>query len=335
VGVVESALTASDISFPVALRGTGAVQIHASVFASGAKVGETVLAVHGLAGTGFTFRPLADAIFADRTLKTKIARVVAIDMPWHGDSGLPANLPNGAKFGDLAIEDNVSVIIQSIMTLKALNLAPTIAIGHSMGGLEVQVAQQALLAQGSSFAKLGIRGVVLLAPVPPHGLPWVYQSFAPPATQLIVTDPAAGTYLAYTPEVVASATYLSRATGTLVPNAPTTAQALANDYVGPEPLIAGAELVEATLPLPTGGTITLQRPSVAPGAFALTNGTLTAVVSFNNDIFLVPSELKGLYEYLTGDSKDVLYVPVVAADAVHGMYLSNPKGMLAAIRCMY
>ena len=52
-------------------------------------------------------------------------------------------------------------------------------------------------------------------------------------------------------------------------------------YVGPEPLATVSQLVEATVPLPDGGSFTLQRPTVSGGAFALKLGTPLAVVSFS------------------------------------------------------
>jgi len=83
-GTTESAVTAGDLSFPVTVRGTGAATIVAHVFENPTHRGAVnLLAVHGLAETGFIFEPLAQAIFADRTLGLAVRRVIAIDLRGH------------------------------------------------------------------------------------------------------------------------------------------------------------------------------------------------------------------------------------------------------------
>jgi hypothetical protein len=74
---------------------------------------------------------------------------------------------------------------------------------------------------------------------------------------------------------------------------------------------------------------------VNAGALSLRNGTLTSLVSFSQDILVPAADLGSLYEYLTGETRDVLYRPVSTADAVHGMFISNPTGLLDAIRPMF
>jgi pimeloyl-ACP methyl ester carboxylesterase len=334
VAVAESELTPESLKFPVTLRGTGQVTINATIYRNPrARSGANVLAVHGLSETGFTFRPLAETIFADRRLSSRVKNVIGIDMPGHGDSGFPSNLPNGARFGELTIDDNVSVVIQSLDFLRQKRLNPRIVIGHSMGGLEVQATQQALLAQGSSFAHKGVFGALLLAPVPPHGQQWTQP---PPAdlTPLLVNDPVLGTFLQLPPQVFIQQAF-GTLTGTLPANAPTPEEVVAGRYVGPEPLATVLQLVEATVPLPGGGTITLQRPTVNAGAFSIRNGTIASVVSFSQDPLVPAGDLDDLYRHLTGDSRNLLYRAVTADDAVHAMYISNPEGMLDAIRSMF
>jgi pimeloyl-ACP methyl ester carboxylesterase len=334
ISIAESDLTVESVKFTVSLRGTGQVAINATVYRNPrARSGANVLAVHGLSETGFTYRPLAETIFSDRRLSSRVKNVIGIDMPGHGDSGFPTNLPGGARFGELTIDDNVSVIVQSLDILRQKRLAPRILIGHSMGGLEVQATQQALLNQGSSLARHGVFGVVLLAPVPPHAQQW-NQPVTGDLSPFIVTDPALGSYLLVPPPVFIAQAF-GTLSGTIALNAPTPAEVAAERYVGPEPLTTVFQLVEATVPLPDGSTVTLQRPTVNAGAFSFRNGTLASVVSFSQD-FLVPAgDLDDLYAHLTGDTRGLFYKPVTADDAVHAMYISNPEGMLDAIRSMF
>jgi pimeloyl-ACP methyl ester carboxylesterase len=325
-----SALSPSDVVFSAAVRGTGTASIHAHVYTNpSCPSGTNVLAVPGLGNTGFAFAPLVEAIFEDRVLQHVVHNVVALDFPGHGDSSFPSSLPDGLRFGDLAIEDYVGVVLQAIGALSQKGLAPRVILGHSMGGLEVQVAQQFLLAQGSSFAKVGISAAILLAPVPAHGLPWVRPPSGDP-TPYLVNDPTLGTYLSLPPQVWIPFAF-TNTSGQVASDAPTVAQVVAGRYLGPEPLNVLLELTEASVPLPDGGTFTFQRPSVSAGILAPSQGTVTTVVSFSEDTLVPAPNLQPLYEYLTGDTKDFLYRPVIATDAVHAMVISNPAGMLDAI----
>jgi len=331
-GSTASAITSGALSFPVTVRGTGAATIAAHVFENPTHRGVVnVLAVHGLSETGFIFGPLAQTIFADRALGLTVRRIVAIDLPGHGDSSDPTNLPEGVNFGDLTIEDETSVVIQSIDALRKLGVAASAIVAHSMGGLEVQLAQQELLDQGSSLAAHGIFGAALLAPVPVANVPWV-----PPQSDLsafIVADPVLGTYVQLTPAAFIALAF-STTSGTVATDAPTAAEVQAAGYVGAEPLSSVLELIGASVPAPDGGTVTLQRPSAKAGSLGAEHGTLTTIASFSEDV-LVPAQYLGpLYEYLTGDKHDRLYKPVVAPDAVHEMLISNPGGLLDAIRPM-
>jgi len=325
------ALQTSEVTFPVAVRGTGTATIHAVIYQNNAiATGETALAVHGFTETGTNWDQLSAALFADKLVGKKLKRVVAIDFIGHGNSGFPQNLPNGT-FGQLTIEDNVIVLVQSIVALGARQLAPKTIIGHSMGGLAIQAAQQALLSQNSSLAALGINKAVLLAPVPPRDRPWV----RPPSgdvTPFLVTDPVLGTYLSLPPGVGGGFVTLA---GTVVPNAPTNEQIVARGYLGIEPFVTAAQLGGAPIPLPTGGSFVLPLPAVSAGAFAPQRGTLLALVSFSQDVLVPAVNLPDLYSYLTGDTSQRLYVPIVASDAVHSMFVSNPTGMLASVRALF
>jgi pimeloyl-ACP methyl ester carboxylesterase len=318
----------ADYSFNVSLRGTGSATIHASIFnnpqANHGVV--TIMAVHGLAERATMFAPLADAIFADAGLNAAVKRIVSIDMVAHGDSSAPT-LPGGLLFSNLAIEDNISVVIQAIDALRAANMGPQVIMGHSMGGLAVQGAQEALLAQGSSLAKHGVYGAILIAAVPNRGSVW-HQPPAVDVTPFLVNDPVLGLILdlpaAAGPSTGAFATLSSGGTA-LVPNVPSVATFVINDWIGPEPITT---LVELT------GSNPATRPYARPNAFALQNATVLTVLSFSQDVLTPAVDQGALYTYLTGlpSTGATLYRPIVAADAVHSMYISNPTGLIAALK---
>lgn len=332
VGSTASAIgTSDDVVFDVSLRGTGTSTIHAHVFDNPSQRGVVnVLAVHGLVNTGFVYGPLAQAIFSDALLGGVVRRVLAIDLPGHGDSTFPENLPDGAKFGDLLIEDNAGVVLQSIDALRRRGLPTPIVFAHSMGGLAIQTVQQQLLAARSSLAAHGVVGAVLLAPVPPHGRPWT----VPPTGDLapfLVTDPVLGTYVQI-PAAAFVPLAFTTTTGQIASNAPTPDEVTAGRYLGPEPISTLSELVEAAVPLPDGGSVTLQRPTIEQGAFAPQHGTVLSIVSFSEDTLVPAADLGPLYEYLTGDSRDRLYHEVTAPDAVHEMLVSDPTPIVRAIQ---
>ncbi len=321
-----AAPTHEDLSFNVSLRGTGSVSIHADVFDNSPKHGLlTILAVHGLSERGSMFGPLASAIFADRTLGAVVKRIIAIDMPAHGESGVPT-LPSPLLFQDLLIEDNTSVVLQSIDILRGLHEGPQIILGHSMGGLEVQASQETLLAQNSSLAKHGVVGAVLVDAVPARGTQWTQPVEPANLADFIVTDPVLGTIL----DLPAAAGQLTGAfttlSGAIVPDAPSQATFVANDWIGPEPITTLLEL--------TGTSAPLWRPFVRQNAFAIRNGTILSVVSGSQDILTPQIDQPLLYTYLTGLSSTglTLYRPIVADDAVHSMFISNPTGLLEALR---
>jgi pimeloyl-ACP methyl ester carboxylesterase len=313
----------SDVYFPVSVRGTGSATIHANVYNNPARRGvTTILAVHGLTGTGNIWKPLTDALFADATLGKVVKRVVAIDLIGHGESSVPSTLPAGVRFQDLTIEDNVSVVIQSIDYLRSHSLGAQVIVGHSMGGLAIQSAQEVLLAANSSLSKHGVLGAILISPVPNRGSVWTQPPPSDP-TPYLVTTPQLGTYLDLPPAVAQQAATWRNLAGVVVPNVPSVQTIDQNDWVGIEPITTAIEL--------TGTTAPLWRPTARANAFANRNGTVLSVISMSQDILTPAADQDDLYLYLTGSSGP-LYRPVVAADAVHGMLMSNPTGLISAIR---
>ena len=325
------------ISFNVSLRGTGSATIHAEVYDNPA--GEhgqlSILAVHGLAERGSMFQPLAAAVFSDNELTNRVRRIIAIDLPAHGLSSVPT-LPSPLQFGNLLIEDNASVVIQAIDILNAQGLGPQWIMGHSMGGLTVQLVQEMLLAQGSSLAQHGVSQATLISAVPARGTAWT-RFPSPDLTPFIQHDPVLGTILALPTAACGNTGAFTTLSGTLVPNTPTPQMCVANDWMSIEPITTVAELVGTFCqgnpddPNSTG----LCRPFVRQNAFSRANATKLMVLSFSQDVLTPFVDQAGLYTYLTGIASDqgpTLYRPTVAADAVHSTYIADPAEVVSAIR---
>ncbi len=331
VAGAAEALRERSLDFEVDIRETGRATIHATVYTSSwPSTGATALAIPGLSETGKVFEPLSRAIFADLKLRRQIDRVIALDLVGRGESSAPRDLPDGPRFGELTIEDNVSVVVQAITALRKRGLAPRLIVGHSMGGLAVQSAQQSLLEQGSSLAELGILRAILIAPVPPHDQPWATGSAAD-VSALIKESDELGSYLELTPEAFIAQAY-SRLDGELASNAPQPAEVEEAGYVAREPLVTLFQLLETPVEQPDGSTQVIPRPTVDAEAFAPRHGTRLTLLGFSQDVLVPSATLGDLYTYLTGRPEDTGYRHVVADDAVHNTFTSNPDGVTAALK---
>lgn len=319
LGLSAQASAQSEVCFDVALRG-GTSEVCADVHSNWrAPFGATVLAVHGFTETAATFGPLAQAIFGDPVLRFVVKRVIAIDLPGHGDSEAPIGLPAG-KFGELTLQDNVSVVIQAIDTLRSRGMGARVLMGHSMGGLTVAGVQEALLAAGSSLAQHGVTRAILLAPVPVLSVSWTQ----PPPSELgafVVDDPDLGQYLDLPPELAQLGGGFTTTAGTLVSGTPSVEEMA--DYVGWEPIVTTLQLVGQVQGLP--------RLDAREGAFALRRGTVLSVLGFSEDVLTPADDLDELYEHLIG-RQGLLFRRVEGDEAVHGMFISDPEGVAEVLR---
>ena len=335
VALVASAASAQqDIAFPAGVTG-GSTTISMTVYenANASPLAATVLAVHGFTETAKSWVPLKDALFSYPQTKQRVKRFIALDLTGHGKSPIPDLSPNNL-FGNLTIYDNVGVIIQAIDYLRSQGMGPRVVMGHSMGGLELQSAQETLLSQGSSLAKHGVLRAILMAPVPVANI----SAWMPAATTLpdsyyrydagtyIVLDGPGSVYgggfttLDFFPGPCNppdnSRSITPAACAFLAPGA-------TDGLIGAEPSVTTAQLVGLLADPPYN----LPRPSARKGAFALRNGTVMSVIGFSQDV-LTPAALQpALYQHLLG-RQGLLYHEIVANDAVHSMFITNPVGML-------
>jgi pimeloyl-ACP methyl ester carboxylesterase len=308
------------LCFDVALAG-GSNEVCADVHQNPrAPLGVTILAIHGFTETAKVFEPLANAIFADRLLRFTVKRVIALDLPGHGMSEAPVGLPN-ALFGELTLHDNVSVVIQAIDTLRARGVGPRVIMGHSMGGLAIQGAQEALLGAGSSLAAHGVQRAVLIAPVPALEATWTQPAGADLTPFIVMDDAALGPYLDLSPEAAMFGGGYTTTSGVLASNTPSVEEIA--DTVGWEPLTTTLQLVGQAQGLP--------RLSAREGAFALRRGTLLSVIGFSEDVLTPADDLDDLYEHLLG-REGFRYFRIEGPDAVHNMFIADPVGMLSAVR---
>jgi pimeloyl-ACP methyl ester carboxylesterase len=325
----------SQEAIQVTVRGS-AVTVYADVYENPSPftlpTADTILAVPGFTETGKSWQPFVEALFDHPLLKFGIERVITLDFPGHGASPkAPAGAPFN-RFGDLFIEDNADILIQVLTALKSRGLAVEVVMGHSMGGLEIQSAQEKLLAQNSSLAKRGVFRAILIASVPNAGVAWSVPPSSSPPT---VTEPTLGTYIVLSPATAQAGGFL-KASSLIPPAVPTILcydgfgppciGGVPPEFVGQEPLFIGAQLVGSDLPPPFPPIP--DRPFARQGAFHPIHGTLLTVIGFQEDALTPASVQLPLYQYLVGSSTRFLYRLVDTPDSVHAMQILNPEGLL-------
>jgi pimeloyl-ACP methyl ester carboxylesterase len=281
---------------------------------------ETILAIHGATGAASNWEPFADAIFASPRQGTPVCRLVAVDLPGHGGS----SLPRGMLFGDLTLHDYVTAILATFDRLDDFGIRPTTLMGHSQGGMVVQLVQQELVDHGRNLrSAFNVKHAVLMASVGPRALPWAFVEGGTAGAALspfITYSPSLGAHF-YIPPSFWPLLVFSTPTGALASNAPSADAIAAHGWDSPEPLAALGELL---------GVPPLARPDVDPGIFAGEFGTSLDVVAFANDAIIHPDESEMLHTYLTGEDASSGFTVVPGADAVHGALVSEPDALLAA-----
>ncbi len=206
--------------------------------------------------------------------------------------------------------------------LEGRGVETTTLIGHSLGGAVVLLAQQSLVAAGTNLRDAyGVKRLVGLAPGAwPQGIPCAIcqnPQLSAALGQYAIVDPVLGPVFELPPPVWLGFVF-SEPDGTLVADAPTAAQVVALGYDSAESLTATEEDLGAPTPLDAG-------------IFRGELGTKLDVVSFQNDTLVPPPEGEALYQYLTGESPGDGWTLIDGADAVHGMPISDPAAMVAAL----
>lgn len=283
--------------------------------------GAVMVGIPGGTRTSFNYRRLTQSMFSSSELKHEVRLFIALDKPGHGDSGLPP----GEQLGDMTMEDNTAAVLASLEQISELGITIDAMIGHSMGGLVVQMVQRDLLAQGTSLRdEYGVESAILVASALPAAIPHP-NGAAQEAGFEAFTDPETNVF--YLPEVLWAGFHYTNVEGDLVDGAPTVEEIVTERYNSGESDTAIDQLLIA-------------QPSVPAGIFADSNGTEVAVIGFEYDFLLPPHVMRALYTHSTGEDPDALdssYTPVVGVDALHDMLTFRPEaafpGMCKVMSC--
>lgn len=323
----------------VELRPGVTVDIHLSVFVNEENPcrKRTSFAIPGLVHTAATWEPFVKALFegvSEEDDDDAVCRVVAVDLPGHGESSLPTG---DLLFGDLLLDDYVTALITTLERLRAdFNIRPRTIMAHSQGGLLVQMVQQRLIDQGTNLRRaFKIRKAVLISSVAPVETPFFLAESGLAAQILspflVVDNSSLGLHFSIPAENWRLIFFTNFAAplqeAGLVPGAPTAAEIQANGWNARAPLLASLQLIGAT---------PLVRPTVDAGIFAGGNddengGTELNVITYDNDILILSQENQALYEYLTGDVTLSGLVVITDPNAVHDLQLSDPNLLLTVI----
>lgn len=312
----------------VKVRGSQ-VQVAATVVSSssGGTRGETMLILNGTAQNSNTFLPLAQSVVSGSG--TRVSRVVLLDYPGHGASGFPTPGRGGLLYGSLTVDDYTTILIGALQQLKTLNMAPTMLLGHSLGAEVMMLAQNRLIATGTNLRKsFGIKSALFLVPDIPAPLQWAAIDAGGAdglATAFGRVDPNLGPVfdLATTPGGPDTWVFLwfGDFNGNIVPGAPTSAQALASGFVS----IESGGMVGQLVGLPTTpGGPRAPRPPISPNIFSPNQGTTTIVIGLNQETLYLPQEHQAVYEFITGDTSDSLFIFGQNPLFVHDLHLLAP-----------
>jgi pimeloyl-ACP methyl ester carboxylesterase len=329
-GVSDTAaagIPAFNLRFNIQLRDNVSVNMGAIILINPRhfRDGRTILVLNGTAQTANTFRPLAETLLSDET-GTKVAAMILLNYPGHGNSGLPV----GIRFGDLTVNDYVTSLIESLNRLSNFPpfLRPDTLLGHSLGAEIIQLAQNRLVSQGTSLrARFGVKSAVFLVPDIAAPLQWDFTNRAGDiltSLGLVQNDPQLGPILVAPPPIWVALFYANNA-GMIIPTATTPDEAVAKGFISIDSATMGGELL---------GLPPFTRPTLNPGIFAPARGTIAGTITFEQDagLYIIPTEHRALHNFITGDSSGDLFFLVNGPDTVHNLHVIRPSALVSQIK---
>ena len=302
--------------------------IHLKVFVNeDISYGKTVFAIPGWTHTAETWAQFAEEVFKVRDdygcfYNTKY--IVAIDLPGHGKS----NISPDSALPMLSFNDYATATIAAIGRLKTdIGMNIKTIIGHSQGGLILQLVQQKLKPEGG-LRKLGIRKAILLAPVVPQEIKWNFLDQFDPmafAGNFLVQDKG---YFLLPEQVWIPFFFTNAQTGMIAEKAPIAEDVVLKGYNTLEPLYSSLELVGYNMQLQPDNNM---RPSINPGIFSLFSLVDMQMICYTQDTLVTTSECIELFKYLKKPYSTGSLTIINENDAVHDIHISNPSVVVEKI----
>lgn len=282
---------------------------------------KTVYLIHGFAHNASSFKPLIYYILSK--YKNTISKIYAIDIPGHGMS---FDSFNSNIFGTLNLKDHVDANLQVLDYLTSANVSENqeninYIIGHSLGGMILQMSEQRLKQGSSLMEKYGVEGVMLIASTLPDGIPWDFAEsgeFLKTMLPLIDKDENLGLYAC-----VGDQTFRD----VFLPGVPE--DIVTNDDIDTirsrESIWPGMEMGGYTL-LPN----IFRRPIIDENIFA---NYRIASVSYENDSLLTRIELETLHEHLGGETDNFHHI--TDGYPVHDGFYITPRSLRSALNYLF
>jgi len=327
---VMAQTTSSVVKFKVKVRNNTTIEMGATVIynPTSQRKTNTILVLNGTSQTSTNFKDLAESVLAS---DANVSRMILLDYPGHGNSGFPVG---DTKFGDLNMDDYVNTLLGSLTTFSlssGSDYKPNVILAHSLGAELTQMLQTKLVKEGTSLReKFGIRAAIFIASDIPGPLEWaaIDAGTADPLAEAFVReDRNLGSVfdlltLPGGPESWINFLYYVDRNQQTVVGAPTPDEALSRGFISLESASMAKQLVG--FPSTPGGPRN-PRPQIEPKIFVPKRGTLTAVVTLEQDILFFPEEHRSLYSFITGDESYKFFYSVAGPTTIHNVQTIEPK----------
>jgi pimeloyl-ACP methyl ester carboxylesterase len=311
----------------------------------------SIFAVHGINSDTLVFEPLARALFINNPTGGIVCRVLAMEMPGHGLSGIPQG---GLLFGQMSEDNYSNIVLNSLAALaQTNNIHPISLIAHSNGGVVTQLAQQNLVNQGSSLrSEFGIEKITFFASVPSEPVAWpdaqaiadaltfqaeCFDTFTPPCNEidvfpLIIPDGVIDwdDIQALDPlQTIYDCIFDNVPIGVpMIPIAPGNCEIASTLGDRVPPVFIGNEKESLTIIREAFGVPPQQRPSTNPGIFGGPKMATLNVISFDeDDVVGPPSVHQDLHDHLS-NGPNSRYFNVLGAGTGHGYIFTAPNDLL-------
>jgi len=328
----------------------------------------SIFALHGIITSSFVWGPLASALFINNPTGGPVCRVVAIELPGHGASGLPKG---GLLFGQMSEDNYANVVINSLTRLAEVhNIRPISYMAHSNGGLVTQLVQQKLSQSGSTIKEeFGIEKVTLIATGITAPVPW---PFLQPIIDLDVLEVGCFFNFGFSPDCsiidlvapfgdITWEDILAVANSDLNPKVGIPNGLIPVYDCDPLTVPIGAPMILPAPPMPpcedptdlgdrapvgilglpdpeplmvireAVGTPPQQRPVTSSGIFGgVTRATFQMVAFVLDDIIGPPDQLQNLFNHLSTGTNDRFHI-IGGPNSNHGMFISTPEEFLAGL----
>lgn len=284
--------------------------------------GRSVLAVHGMLHAAAAWEPFTAALFDRLPLGERPCRVMALDLPGHGHSSLPA----GALFGELTLDDYVSAVMGSLDRLHELGVYPETLAGHSLGGAILTLMQERLVSSATNLRTAhGVRDVFVLGGAilnPIEYAAWDSGAAFAGFFAYGVESAELGRYIAYPTAMWRNALFKNLATPPqFAVGTPSVEEIIARGYFGEEGSAIAVEsraMLESMVP----------RPAVDGLLFDSQSGTRLTMVVYEQDRLVTVSRSVQFYTHLTGDTALVRFLAVPGPNSVHDTHISAPAFLI-------